>query len=148
MGRVSTARRGPFSLTQLPGAAYFIRESYDLFYPHPVLGGDLELWSRAGAVAVEMECSTLFVIADQHGVRAGAVLAIDGNPVAQDDTDMSGYDPYRDIVREAVDSMAVRGGFPAIQLAPVNFDALYAEALNKQTAQQGAVQPPADDVTH
>ena len=40
--------------------------------------------------------------------------------------------PY---VREAVDSMAVRGGFPAIQLAPVNFDALFADALRKQQAQ-------------
>lgn len=79
--------------------------SYDLFYPHPVLGGDLELWNRAGAVAVEMECSTLFVIAAQHGVRTAAVLAIDGNPLAQDDTDMAGYDPYREIVRETVESV-------------------------------------------
>ncbi len=54
--------------------------------------------------------------------------------------------PY---VREAVDSMAVRGGFPAIQLAPVNFDALFAEAVSKQNAQQDAAQPPpAGDVTH
>jgi len=47
--------------------------------------------------------------------------------------------PY---VRETVDSLAVRGGFPAIQLAPVNFDAAYSEALTKQQA------PPADEVTH
>lgn len=54
--------------------------------------------------------------------------------------------PY---VREAVDSMAVRGGFPAIQLAPVNFDALFADALSKQQAQQDPASPPAGgDVTH
>ena len=52
--------------------------------------------------------------------------------------------PY---VRETVDSMAVRGGFPAIQLAPVNFEALFAEALSKQQA--GAAQsPPSGEVTH
>ena len=37
--------------------------------------------------------------------------------------------PY---VRETVDSLAVRGGFPAVHLAPVNFEALYAEALARQ----------------
>jgi preprotein translocase subunit SecB len=48
--------------------------------------------------------------------------------------------PY---IREMVDSMAVRGGFPAVQLAPVNFDAAYADAVSKQT-------PPAPEgsVTH
>ena len=34
--------------------------------------------------------------------------------------------PY---ARECIDSMCVRGGFPAVQLAPVNFDALYQQAL-------------------
>lgn len=37
--------------------------------------------------------------------------------------------PY---VRETVDSLVVRGGFPAVHLAPVNFEALYAEAMRKQ----------------
>jgi len=39
--------------------------------------------------------------------------------------------PY---VRETVDALVVRGGFPAVHLAPVNFDALFAEALRKQGA--------------
>lgn len=38
--------------------------------------------------------------------------------------------PY---VREAVDSLIVRGGFPALQLAPVNFDAAYEEAMKQQS---------------
>jgi len=46
--------------------------------------------------------------------------------------------PY---VRETVDSLAVRGGFPAIQLAPVNFDAAYSDALSKQ-------QPASGNITH
>lgn len=46
--------------------------------------------------------------------------------------------PY---VRETVDSMVVRGGFPPMNLSPVNFDALYAEAARRQRAAD-------DGVTH
>jgi preprotein translocase subunit SecB len=42
--------------------------------------------------------------------------------------------PY---VRETMDALVVKGGFPAVHLAPVNFDALFAEALRKQAAPQG-----------
>ena len=38
--------------------------------------------------------------------------------------------PY---AREVVDSLTIKGGFPALHLAPVNFDALYAEALRQQS---------------
>lgn len=37
--------------------------------------------------------------------------------------------PY---AREAVDNAAVRGGFPALHLAPINFDSLYTEAATRQ----------------
>lgn len=43
--------------------------------------------------------------------------------------------PY---ARETLDSLVVRGTFPALMLAPVNFDALYAQELARQ--QGGAVQ--------
>jgi uridine phosphorylase len=77
----------------------------DLFYPYPVLGDDLALWARAGAVAVEMECSALFVIASMHGVETGAILTVDGNPLAEHTSDMSDYDPHRPIVDDAIDAM-------------------------------------------
>ncbi|MEO6125201.1 MAG: nucleoside phosphorylase [Ilumatobacteraceae bacterium] len=77
----------------------------DLFYPHEVLGGDLAMWSRAGVVAVEMECAALFITAALHGVQAGAILTADGNPLAEADEDMAGYDPHRSVVRDAVDAM-------------------------------------------
>jgi len=38
--------------------------------------------------------------------------------------------PY---AREAVSDLVVRGGFPQLILAPVNFDALYAQHMEKQT---------------
>ncbi|MEP5569761.1 MAG: protein-export chaperone SecB [Halioglobus sp.] len=40
--------------------------------------------------------------------------------------------PY---ARESIDSLCVKGGFPPIMLAPVNFDALYQQALAQSAAQ-------------
>ena len=37
--------------------------------------------------------------------------------------------PY---VRENLDNLVVKGGFPALHLAPVNFEALYAQAVQQQ----------------
>ena len=76
----------------------------DLFYPHDVVGGNLPLWASAGAVAVEMEASALFVTASLHGAEAGGVFVVDGTPLA--DPDMAGYDPHRSVVHAAVDVMA------------------------------------------
>lgn len=42
--------------------------------------------------------------------------------------------PY---LRETVDAFAVRGSFPAFMLAPINFDALFQQAMEEQ-AQQNA----------
>ena len=39
--------------------------------------------------------------------------------------------PY---ARETIDSLVVRGSFPALMLAPVNFDALYAQELQRLQA--------------
>jgi preprotein translocase subunit SecB len=43
--------------------------------------------------------------------------------------------PY---AREVVSDIVVRGGFPQLILAPVNFDALYAQHLEQQTAEGAA----------
>lgn len=39
--------------------------------------------------------------------------------------------PY---AREALDNLVIRGSFPALMLSPVNFDALYAQELQRQQA--------------
>ena len=75
----------------------------DLFYPHEVLGSDLQLWQRAGVTAVEMECATLFVICALHGVETGAVLAIDGNPLGQDAGSMETCAHHQASVKDAVE---------------------------------------------
>ncbi len=47
--------------------------------------------------------------------------------------------PY---ARETIDSLVVRGSFPALMLAPVNFDAMYAQELQRM---QAAGETPAVD---
>jgi DeoD family purine-nucleoside phosphorylase len=48
--------------------------SSDLFYdPRDHIAHD---WAAAGAQAVEMECATLFALAQRSGVQAGAVLIV------------------------------------------------------------------------
>lgn len=42
--------------------------------------------------------------------------------------------PY---AREVIDSLAVKGSYPALMLQPVNFDALYAQALEQQQQEEG-----------
>jgi uridine phosphorylase len=75
------------------------------FYPHAILGSALPMWQEAGIVAVEMEVAALFTLASLHGSSAGAILAIDGNPLAEKDDSMEGYNPNRPIVHQAVDTM-------------------------------------------
>jgi preprotein translocase subunit SecB len=41
--------------------------------------------------------------------------------------------PY---LRETIDNLVVKGGFPALHLAPVNFDALFRQAVAERQAQQ------------
>jgi uridine phosphorylase len=72
------------------------------FYPSGLLPAQSELWRDAGAVAVEMEAAALFIVGSLNRVACGAVLAIDGNPLTEQDTDMAGYDPHREIVAQAV----------------------------------------------
>ncbi len=43
--------------------------------------------------------------------------------------------PY---ARECIDNLVNRGGFPPLMLAPVNFEAIYAQRKKRQAEQQGA----------
>lgn len=61
----------------------------DLFYP-ALLDPTWELYQRARVVAVEMECSALFITGQLRDVKTAAVLALDGNPLKWKD---GMYDP-------------------------------------------------------
>lgn len=57
-------------------------------------------YKQSGAIAVEMEIAALYVIATLRGVRAGAILALDGYA----DSDLAGeYDPHTDVVANAIE---------------------------------------------
>lgn len=48
--------------------------------------------------------------------------------------------------REAISDIVTKGGFPQLLLQPINFDALYAQALkSREAAPAPAEQPPAGD---
>lgn len=53
--------------------------------------------------------------------------------------------PY---AREAVSSLVSRGSFPQINLAPVNFEALFASYVQQKAAEAQAAQAPASTETH
>ena len=58
--------------------------------------------SRAGVLAVEMECSALFQVGSLRGAQTAAILAVDGN-VLEEKESMESYDPHRQVVRDAVE---------------------------------------------
>lgn len=58
--------------------------------------------SRLRVLAVEMECAALFQIGNLHGIRTGAVLAVDGN-VLDSAESVKTYAPHREIVHKAVE---------------------------------------------
>ena len=52
--------------------------------------------------------------------------------------------PY---LRESIDSLVVKGGFPALMLAPINFDALFQQRM-QQEAQQAQAESAEQETTH
>lgn len=52
--------------------------------------------------------------------------------------------PY---AREAIDGIVNKGSFPAMMLAPVNFDAIYAQALKRQQEEANG-EAPKEEQTH
>ena len=75
-----------------------ITVTLDAFYSG-VLELPLRQYAAAGALAVEMEIAALYVVAALRGMRAGAILAIDGDATGVD----TEYNPHRDVVRQAVE---------------------------------------------
>ena len=71
----------------------------DAFYKG-VLDLGFEAYAGAGAICVEMEASTLLVVSRMRGVRAGAIVAIDGDARS---AAAGEHDPHRDLVRDAID---------------------------------------------
>lgn len=76
----------------------------DSFYKgvDPSTMPDYSQMARANVLAVEMECAALFIVAALRGVKAGAILVVDGNVLLTDGESMESYDPDNIVVFEAI----------------------------------------------
>ena len=63
--------------------------------------------SQAHVLAVEMECSALFIVGSLRKVQTTAVLVVDGNVLSAGQEKMDTYDPGRQVVKEGVE-IAIR----------------------------------------
>lgn len=97
---------------------------------HEKLEDDLYEVVLTLTVTAKLEEQTGFLIEVQQG---GIFLArgIEGDQLRQVMSTVSPniLFPY---AREVIDSLAVKGSFPALMLAPINFDALYQQAMQQQ----------------
>ena len=84
------------------------------------------------AFLVEVQQAGIFMVQGIEGEPLRQVLATVGPNILF---------PY---AREAIDALVTKGGFPALHLAPVNFDALYRQAMAQQQAEQAPEAAPAD----
>jgi len=77
-------------------------------------------------------------------VQQGGVFLIQGIEGAQLAQTLGAFCPNLlfPYAREAVDSLVLKGSFPALMLAPVNFDAIFAEAMRRKN------QEMAESATH
>lgn len=67
---------------------------------------DYREMSRAGVLAVEMECAALFLVGALRNTATAAILVVDGNVLATSES-MDTYSPGNEIVRRAVDAAAL-----------------------------------------
>ncbi len=83
-------------------------------------------------VTVQHKESVAFLI---EVVQAG-LFALKGFEEAQRNQMLGSFCPniLYPYAREVVSSLAAHGGFPALYLSPINFDALYAQHANKMKA--------------
>lgn len=80
-------------------------------------------------ITVKLEEETAFLI-EVHQGGAFTINGLEGQQLAQvlNTTCPQILFPY---AREVIDSTVTKGSFPALALPPINFDALFAQALNQ-----------------
>ncbi len=107
-----------------------------------VLGDDHYEVNLTLTVTVKTEDETAFLIE----VQQAAIFQISGFEPAQLHHTLGAYCPTLlfPYAREAVDNLATKASFPALMLAQVNFDALYAQKMQQVMEQQKAEQGEAE----
>ncbi|MCK2148727.1 MULTISPECIES: protein-export chaperone SecB [Marinobacter] len=87
------------------------------------------------AYIVEIQQAGVFMVQGIDGAQLGQMLGAYCPTILF---------PY---AREAIDGVVNKGSFPALMLAPVNFDAIYAQAL-KRKQEEGASEAKEEPQTH
>jgi DeoD family purine-nucleoside phosphorylase len=105
LGADGSVRADPdlFAACVAAGATGAVVVTSDLFYDPRE--GVVRAWVDAGAVAVEMETAAVLRVAERHGVRAGALLAV---------TDLTSGERVR-MDQEAVEAVGVELGEIALR---------------------------------
>lgn len=87
-------------------------------------------------VTAEIDEETVFLIE----IKQAGIFFIDGLEGVQLAQTLGAVCPniLFPYAREAIDSMAVRGSFPPVQLPPINFDGLFQQAVAQRAAQAQA----------
>lgn len=90
-------------------------------------------------ITAEIDEQTVFIIE----VKQAGIFFIDGLEPAQLGYTLGALCPsiLFPYAREAIDSMAVRGSFPPVQLPPINFDGLFQQAMAQRAQEQAAESP-------
>jgi preprotein translocase subunit SecB len=88
------------------------------------------------AFLVEVQQAGIFLITGFEGEQLRQILGTAAPNVLF---------PY---ARENIDSLVVKGGFPPVMLAPVNFEALYQQARAKAAEEAQAAGSPEQPATH
>ncbi|MFZ0546957.1 MAG: nucleoside phosphorylase [Candidatus Promineifilaceae bacterium] len=78
----------------------------DNFYRGVDIAGHLnyQLMSQANVLAVEMECSPLFIVGTLRKAQTAAILVVDGNVLATGQETMDSYKPKEQAVQEGVET--------------------------------------------
>ncbi len=110
----------------------------DMNTRHSKLDGDLYEVVLSVNVTATQDDKTAFVAE----VQQAGLFGCSNIPEEQLDQVLRAFCPniLFPYLRETIDSLVVRGGLPALQLSPVNFDALYQQAKAQQTAKAGEAQ--------
>lgn len=107
----------------------------DVDNQHKKLGDDLyEVSVRVTVQVFNGEQETTAFLAE---VQQAGVFQVTGLPEDQLDHTLNAFCPniLFPYARECVDNLVTRGSFPALMLAPINFDMLYAQKQEELAAQ-------------
>jgi len=133
------------------GAAAFQKQwqpkvSQDLSTKTSKIADELYEVSLRITVTVKHEEETIYLIeVDQAGLFN--IDGLEGGQLAQvlNVTCPSMLLPY---AREAIDSTLTKGSYPPLMIPPINFDALFAAAVQQASAKEAAAEDATENSTH